>query len=36
MGEVYRGISEGIDASGAMLIHVNGKVKRIIAGDVSF
>jgi len=36
MGEVYRGISEGIDASGAMLININGKVKRIIAGDVSF
>ena len=37
MGEVYRGISEGIDASnGAMLINMDGKVKRIIAGDVSF
>ncbi|MEI6153700.1 MAG: biotin--[acetyl-CoA-carboxylase] ligase [Deltaproteobacteria bacterium] len=36
MGEVYKGISEGIDTSGAMLININGKVKRIIAGDVSF
>ncbi|MCX5817069.1 MAG: biotin--[acetyl-CoA-carboxylase] ligase [Proteobacteria bacterium] len=36
MGEVYRGVSEGIDTSGAMLININGKVKRIIAGDVSF
>lgn len=36
MGEFYSGISEGIDTSGAMLININGKVKRIIAGDVSF
>jgi len=36
MGEVYKGISEGIDTSGAMLLNIDGEVKRIIAGDVSF
>jgi len=36
MGEVYRGISQGIDTSGAMLLNINGQVKKIIAGDVSF
>jgi BirA family biotin operon repressor/biotin-[acetyl-CoA-carboxylase] ligase len=36
MGETYRGVSEGIDRDGAMLLNVNGTVKKIIAGDVSF
>jgi BirA family biotin operon repressor/biotin-[acetyl-CoA-carboxylase] ligase len=36
MGEVYSGISQGIDTSGAMLLNINGQVKKIIAGDVSF
>jgi len=36
MGEVYKGISEGIDASGAMLLNMDGRTKKIIAGDVSF
>ena len=36
MGETYRGISEGIDRDGGMLLNVNGTVKKIIAGDVSF
>ena len=36
MGEAYRGIAEGVDRDGAMLLNVDGAVKRIIAGDVSF
>lgn len=36
MGESYKGISEGIDRDGAMLLSVDGKTKKIIAGDVSF
>ena len=36
MGDTFEGISEGIDASGAMLLNVGGTVKKIIAGDVSF
>jgi BirA family biotin operon repressor/biotin-[acetyl-CoA-carboxylase] ligase len=36
MGESYRGIAEGIDRDGAMLLNVDGEVKKIIAGDVSF
>jgi len=35
-GEVFKGISEGIDPSGAMLLNVDGEVKKIIAGDVFF
>ncbi|HBA55927.1 MAG TPA: hypothetical protein DCZ04_16120 [Syntrophorhabdus aromaticivorans] len=36
MGESYRGISEGIDRDGAMLLVADGTVQKIIAGDVSF
>ena len=36
MGEVYKGVSEGIDSKGAMLLNIEGQTKRIIAGDVSF
>ena len=34
MNRVYRGISEGIDRDGAMLLNENGVVTRVIAGDV--
>jgi BirA family biotin operon repressor/biotin-[acetyl-CoA-carboxylase] ligase len=34
MNVVYRGISEGIDRDGAMLLKENGVVTRVIAGDV--
>lgn len=34
MNKVYRGISEGIDRDGAMLLEENGVVTRVIAGDV--
>jgi BirA family biotin operon repressor/biotin-[acetyl-CoA-carboxylase] ligase len=36
MGESFKGISEGIDRDGAMLLNIDGKTKKIIAGDVSF
>jgi BirA family transcriptional regulator, biotin operon repressor / biotin---[acetyl-CoA-carboxylase] ligase len=36
MGEVHRGISEGIDKDGAILINEEGTVRKIIAGDVSY
>jgi BirA family biotin operon repressor/biotin-[acetyl-CoA-carboxylase] ligase len=36
MGESYKGIAEGIDRDGAMLLNVDGEVKKIIAGDVNF
>jgi len=36
MGEVYKGISEGIDKDGAILINEGGTVRKIIAGDVSY
>jgi len=36
MGESFKGISEGIDMDGAMLLNIDGKTKKIIAGDVSF
>ncbi len=36
MGESYRGIAEGIDRDGAMLLNIDGETKKIIAGDVSF
>ncbi len=36
MGEIYRGISEGIDRDGSILLTIDGKTKKIIAGDVSF
>ena len=35
MDRVYRGISQGIDWDGAVLLNENGVVKRVIAGDVS-
>ena len=36
MGEVHKGISEGIDRDGAVLINEEGTVRKIIAGDVSY
>ena len=36
MGEVFRGIAEGIGDEGALLLNDNGKVRKVIAGDVSF
>jgi BirA family transcriptional regulator, biotin operon repressor / biotin---[acetyl-CoA-carboxylase] ligase len=36
MGQIYKGISEGIDNKGALLINMDGETKKIIAGDVSF
>lgn len=36
MGEINRGIAQGIDATGALLLDVNGRIKRIIAGDTEF
>lgn len=36
MGESFKGIAEGIDRDGAILLTIDGKTKRIIAGDVSF
>lgn len=32
---VYKGVSEGIDQDGGLLLNVDGKVTKIIAGDVS-
>lgn len=36
MGETYRGVSEGIDRDGGILLSIDGTTKKIIAGDVSF
>jgi BirA family biotin operon repressor/biotin-[acetyl-CoA-carboxylase] ligase len=36
MGEVFRGVAEGIGDEGALLLNDNGKVRKVIAGDVSF
>ena len=36
MGETNKGIAEGIDRDGAILLNIEGKTKKIIAGDVSF
>jgi BirA family biotin operon repressor/biotin-[acetyl-CoA-carboxylase] ligase len=36
MGESYKGVAEGIDNDGAILLNIDGKTKKIIAGDVSF
>jgi BirA family biotin operon repressor/biotin-[acetyl-CoA-carboxylase] ligase len=36
MGEIYKGISEGIDRDGGILLAIDGATKKIIAGDVSF
>jgi BirA family biotin operon repressor/biotin-[acetyl-CoA-carboxylase] ligase len=36
MGESYQGICEGVDKDGAILLSIDGKTKKIIAGDVSF
>jgi BirA family biotin operon repressor/biotin-[acetyl-CoA-carboxylase] ligase len=36
MGDSYKGICEGIDRDGAILLSIDGKTKKIIAGDVSF
>jgi BirA family transcriptional regulator, biotin operon repressor / biotin---[acetyl-CoA-carboxylase] ligase len=35
MDRIYRGISDGIDQDGGLLLNVDGKVTKIIAGDVS-
>lgn len=34
MGEHYSGTAEGIDKDGAILLRINGTIKKIIAGDV--
>ncbi|MDR2017336.1 MAG: biotin--[acetyl-CoA-carboxylase] ligase [Syntrophobacterales bacterium] len=36
MGDIYKGISEGIDKDGAILINEGGTVRKIIAGDVNY
>lgn len=36
LGESHRGVAEGIDRDGAMLLNIGGTVRKIIAGDVSF
>ena len=36
MGETIRGVSEGIAATGALLLNVDGTTKRIIVGDTTF
>jgi BirA family transcriptional regulator, biotin operon repressor / biotin---[acetyl-CoA-carboxylase] ligase len=36
MGRIYKGISEGIDNKGALLLNIDGKINNIIAGDVVF
>ncbi len=36
MGEIYKGIAQGVDSSGAIILDIKGQKKRIIAGDVSF
>lgn len=35
MGESYKGIAKGIDRDGAILLDIDGKTKKIIAGDVN-
>ena len=32
---IYQGIALGIDETGALLVNVEGKIKRIISGEVS-
>ncbi|MCX7965359.1 MAG: biotin--[acetyl-CoA-carboxylase] ligase [Syntrophorhabdaceae bacterium] len=36
MGEILKGISEGIDSTGALLLNIGGNTIRIIAGDTTF
>lgn len=36
LGEILKGISEGIDSTGALLLNIGGETKRIIAGDTTF
>ncbi|HPU29515.1 MAG TPA: biotin--[acetyl-CoA-carboxylase] ligase [Syntrophorhabdaceae bacterium] len=36
MGEILKGISNGIDSTGALLLNIEGKTKRVIAGDIMF
>lgn len=36
MGEIVKGISEGIDSTGALLLNIGGETKRVIAGDTKF
>ncbi len=35
-GIKYKGVSQGIDNKGALLLNIEGNIKRIIAGDVIF
>jgi biotin-(acetyl-CoA carboxylase) ligase len=35
MDRTYRGVSEGIDHDGGLLLAIGGKITKIIAGDVS-
>ena len=36
MGEVFRGVAEGIGDEGALLLKDHGVIRKVIAGDVSF
>jgi BirA family biotin operon repressor/biotin-[acetyl-CoA-carboxylase] ligase len=36
MGEVHRGICEGIDRDGAVVLNEDGQIRKIIAGDVNY
>ena len=36
MDKVVRGVAEGIDKDGALLLNENGTIRKIIAGDVTF
>lgn len=36
MGQIYKGVAQGIDTDGGILLAVNGTVQKIIAGDVNF
>ncbi|MCX8111248.1 MAG: biotin--[acetyl-CoA-carboxylase] ligase, partial [Syntrophorhabdaceae bacterium] len=36
MGEIIKGIAWGIDPSGALLLDVDGTIKRVIVGDTEF
>ncbi|MHB8108556.1 MAG: biotin--[acetyl-CoA-carboxylase] ligase [Syntrophorhabdaceae bacterium] len=36
MGEIFKGTAKGIDKDGAILLDINGVIKKILAGDVNF
>ncbi len=36
MGETHRGVCEGIDGDGAIVLNEGGEMKKIIAGDVNY